>query len=75
MTKKGKYDRLTKCPSCHGEGSIWDAQLKDFTIECETCVGEGQLCGECYFDVDSCKGEGVCWEQDPEEYYDPTEDY
>ena len=72
--RKGKYERLVQCPGCHGEGSEWDPHLKDFTVECATCVGEGQICGEFYFDVDSCKREGVCWESDPDDYYDPTEE-
>ena len=73
--KKGKYERLINCPGCHGNGSEWDPHLEDFTIDCQTCVGEGQICGECYFNVDNCKGVGVCWEDDLEATFDPTEEY
>lgn len=73
--KKGKYERLINCPGCCGNGSEWDPHLEDYTIDCQTCVGEGQICGECYFDVDSCKGVEVCWEDDLDATFDPTEEY
>ena len=73
--RKGKYERLINCTACHGKGNEWDPHLKDYTIDCANCVGEGQICGECYFNVDSCAGEGVCWDQDPDELFDPTEEY
>ena len=66
MAKKSKYERLITCQACDGEGSLWDAHLKDYTIECANCVGEGTICGECYRDASTCYGEVVCWEDDPD---------
>jgi hypothetical protein len=73
MSKPGKYERLIKCPECDIKGLIWDPILSDYVIECKVCVGQGDICGECYLDVDTCGGEGVCWENDPEDIFDVEE--
>jgi hypothetical protein len=73
MPKPGKYERLTNCPDCGGDAMLWDILLNDYAIVCKSCVGEGKLCGECYSDVDTCAGENVCWEDDPEDLFDSEE--
>ncbi len=74
MTSKGKYERLITCSVCEGNGASWDVHLRDFTIDCPNCAGEGTVCGECLNDVLTCNGEGVCWERDLNDYFDPEED-
>lgn len=75
MALPGKYERLIDCPECMGESSYYDPILKAHTIVCPNCVGEGTICGECYRNVDSCRGEGTCWEHDEDGTFDPTESY
>ena len=74
MPDKDKYARLTVCPHCEGHGADWDVYLNDYVISCVLCAGIGYVCGECYRDSITCKGEGVCWTRDPEAYFDPQED-
>jgi hypothetical protein len=75
MPRPGRYERLIRCPECLIEGLIWDPILNDYVIECSKCVGEGEICGECYHDVITCDGEGVCWDEDPEDIFDVEGDY
>jgi DnaJ-class molecular chaperone len=60
---RDEYDRLVLCSVCEGSGSYWDVHVGDFTVDCLNCNGVGTICGECLQDVDTCPGEGICWEQ------------
>ena len=69
---ENENQRLRKCSSCDGDGREWDAHVKDYTIACANCAGEGTICGNCYKDIFTCDGEDVCWEQDEDELFEYT---